>query len=374
MHSEIASDDDNVAINEASRGVYVEFLVLHHGKGINFGSLGEAGMNDPIVTSVHFRDVLVDHCRYEACITTFKGSKGKTLTQFVEKYPEKESYFGLSDEIMKFTFPEPGPKEAVKSRSTVVLRMTTVTFHYPTKDKSMIVDVTLTVSQVSRVAVVGASDAGKSTAVKVLAAEQNPTDGAVWKAADLRIAYIAQHAFHHLEKHVQETPTEYITWRVGGEVVFAELGIHKAALSTGQPGIYVGAIATSSFFAMCSPLAISSFLTLFSRLAISSCLATSLSLIGFSTTTGQPGSYTSGLGNSVLILGHRVRGSLEFAEEMKAGRAPKNGATRREMKSICQALETAHPEALRQEFCADARLNQGGQGQREGQLPATLVQ
>ena len=93
MHDEIASDDDNVAINEASRGVYVEFLVLHHGKGINIDSLGEAGMNDPIVTSVHFRDVLVDHCRYEACVTAFKGSKGKTLTQLVEKYPEKESYF-----------------------------------------------------------------------------------------------------------------------------------------------------------------------------------------------------------------------------------------------------------------------------------------
>ncbi len=77
----------------------------------------------------------------------------------------------------------------------------------------MIVDVTITVSQVSRVAVVGANDAGKSTAVKVLAAEQNPTDDAVWKAANLRIAYIAQHAFHHLEKHVQETPTAYITWR-----------------------------------------------------------------------------------------------------------------------------------------------------------------
>merc|ERR1711957_1043833 len=29
-------------------------------------------------------------------------------------------------------------------------------------------------------------------------------------------AYVAQHAFHHLEKHMQVTPTEYIMWRFAG--------------------------------------------------------------------------------------------------------------------------------------------------------------
>ena len=27
------------------------------------------------------------------------------------------------------------------------------------------------------------------------------------------MAYVAEHALHHLEKHMQETPTEYIMWR-----------------------------------------------------------------------------------------------------------------------------------------------------------------
>merc|ERR1712050_522945 len=36
------------------------------------------------------------------------------------------------------------------------------------------------------------------------------------KAAGLRMAYVAQHAFHHLEKHMQETPTQYIMWRFAG--------------------------------------------------------------------------------------------------------------------------------------------------------------
>merc|ERR1711920_56463 len=147
---------------------------------------------------------------------TFKGTKGTVLTEFVEKYPEKKAYFELSNEIMKFVFPEPGAMEGVKSRSKVILRMDKVTFQYPTKDKPTIMDVSLTVSQVSRVAVIGANGAGKSTAIKVLVGEQKPTEGSIWKAAGLRMAYVAQHAFHHLEKHMQRTPTDYIMWRFAG--------------------------------------------------------------------------------------------------------------------------------------------------------------
>merc|ERR1711904_648063 len=87
---------------------------------------------------------------------------------------------------------------------------------YPTKDKPTIMDVNLTVSQVSRVAVIGANGAGKSTAIKVLVGEQKPSVGQIWKAPGLRMAYVAQHAFHHLEKHMQKTPTDYIMWRFAG--------------------------------------------------------------------------------------------------------------------------------------------------------------
>merc|ERR1711866_18444 len=167
---------------------------------------------------------------------TFKGNKGKTLTMFVEKYPEKKAYFEITNEIMRFTFPEPGPMEGVKSRSKVILRMNNVYFTYPTKDKPTIMDVSLTVSQVSRVAVIGANGAGKSTAIKVLVGEQKPTEGSIWKAAGLRMAYVAQHAFHHLEKHMQRTPTDYIMWRFAGnddreslEFKTDELSVDEAA-------------------------------------------------------------------------------------------------------------------------------------------------
>merc|ERR1739844_243938 len=174
-----------------------------------------------IICTSHFSPFLDKMCTHiidfqDRKLKTFKGTKGTTLTQFVEKYPEKKSYFELSNEVMKFTFPEPGAMEGVKSRSKVVLRMNNVTFTYPTKDKPTIMDVSLTVSQVSRVAVIGANGAGKSTAIKVLVGEQKPTEGTIWKAAGLRMAYVAQHAFHHLEKHMQETPAEYIMWRFAG--------------------------------------------------------------------------------------------------------------------------------------------------------------
>ena len=169
-------------------------------------------------------------------LKTFKGVKANTLTMFVEKYPEKKAYFGLSNETMKFAFPEPGPLEGVKSRSKVVLRMTSVDFQYPTKDKPTIVDVNLTVSQVSRVAVIGANGAGKSTAIKLLVGEQLPTSGSIWKAAGLRLAYVAQHAFHHLEKHMQETPTQYIMWRFAGnhdkECIEFKQGVEEEAKLT----------------------------------------------------------------------------------------------------------------------------------------------
>merc|ERR1712226_1768984 len=182
--------------------------------------MGESFPGSIICTS-HFSPFLDKMCTHiidfqDRKLKTFKGVKGSTLSQFVEKYPEKKAYFELSDEVMKFVFPAPGALEGVKSRSRTILRMNNITFQYPTKDKPTIMDVNLTVSQVSRVAVIGANGAGKSTAIKVLVGEQKPTEGSIWKAAGLRMAYVAQHAFHHLEKHLQRTPTDYIMWRFAG--------------------------------------------------------------------------------------------------------------------------------------------------------------
>ena len=35
----------------------------------------------------------------------------------------------------------------------------------------------------------------------------------MWKHPNARVAYVAQHAFHHIEQHLDKTPNEYIRWR-----------------------------------------------------------------------------------------------------------------------------------------------------------------
>jgi len=149
-------------------------------------------------------------------LRTFKGERGQTLRNFVDKYPEKRGYFELKNDVTRFVFPEPGPLEGVKSLTRTILQMNNVTYQYPIRDKPTIMDVSLDCSRASRVAVIGANGAGKSTAIKILIGELAPTSGTIWKHPNLRIAYVAQHAFQHLEKHVNKTPVQYIMWRFAG--------------------------------------------------------------------------------------------------------------------------------------------------------------
>ena len=58
-------------------------------------------------------------------------------------------------------------------------------------------DVNLTVSQVSRVAVVGADGAGESTVIKGLVGEQLPISGFIWKAASLRLGQVVSLSVFH---------------------------------------------------------------------------------------------------------------------------------------------------------------------------------
>lgn len=146
----------------------------------------------------------------------FKAAKGEVLSKYVEEYPEKGAYFELSDKNEKWVFPLPGALEGVKSRGRTILKMQNVNFKYPSHEKNTVENITLTACMASRVAVVGANGAGKSTAIKLLIGELKPETGSIWRQPNMRLAYVAQHAFHHLEKHLDKTPVEYILWRFAG--------------------------------------------------------------------------------------------------------------------------------------------------------------
>merc|ERR1712003_231010 len=140
------------------------------------------------------------------------ASKGN-LNDFVKIRPSARSYFSLTASKMKFKFPQPGPIEGIRSKGKALMKMSKCTFTYPGNDKPTLYDISVQVSLSSRVACVGENGAGKSTMIKLLVGEIEPQQGDVWKHPNARIAYVAQHAFHHIENHLNKTPNEYIRWR-----------------------------------------------------------------------------------------------------------------------------------------------------------------
>jgi len=146
----------------------------------------------------------------------FKSAKGQVLSDFVKANPEKEAYFKLTNKNQKFIFPAPGTLEGVKSRGRSILKMSMVSFKYPTHEKNTVQDICLSVCMASRIAVVGPNGAGKSTAIKLLIGELKNETGTIFRHSGMRLAYVAQHAFHHLEKHLDKTPCQYILWRFAG--------------------------------------------------------------------------------------------------------------------------------------------------------------
>merc|ERR1712157_402044 len=143
----------------------------------------------------------------------FKGN----LNDFVKIRPSARSYFEFKATKLKFKFPQPGPIEGIKSKGKALMKMSKCTFTYPGNDKPTLFDISVQVSLSSRVACVGENGAGKSTMIKLLVGEIEPQEGDVWKHPNARIAYVAQHAFHHIENHLTKTPNEYIRWRYAND-------------------------------------------------------------------------------------------------------------------------------------------------------------
>ena len=152
-----------------------------------------------------------------SAIIHYEGFKLKkylgNLTEFVKIHPEAKSYYTLTDSIAEFSFPAPGLLEGINSKGAPFMKMNNVTFTYNGADAPSIENASVLCSLSSRVGCVGPNGAGKSTLVKVLMGELVPQTGTVWKHPNLRAAYVAQHAFHHLEDHLDKTPSEYIQWR-----------------------------------------------------------------------------------------------------------------------------------------------------------------
>jgi len=172
-------------------------------------------------------NVCTDVLHYEPNLK-LKRYRGN-LSDFVKQYPAAKAYYELTaTEEMKMKFPQPDALEGVKSTTKAILSYRGLSFQYKVASKPQLVDVNVQCSLASRVAVVGANGAGKSTLIKLMVGELDPVKDSIelpgydqaeyYKHPNLRIAYVAQHAFHHVEQHLEKSPVEYIEWRFAGGV------------------------------------------------------------------------------------------------------------------------------------------------------------
>ena len=166
------------------------------------------------ITISHDSIFLDNVCEY---IINYEGLKLRkykgNFTEFVKKCPAAKAYEELSNTDLEFKFPEPGYLEGVKTKQKAIVKVTNMEFQYPGTSKPQITDINFQCSLSSRIAVIGPNGAGKSTLINVLTGELLPTSGEVYTHENCRIAYIKQHAFAHIESHLDKTPSEYIQWR-----------------------------------------------------------------------------------------------------------------------------------------------------------------
>merc|ERR1719298_123747 len=166
--------------------------------------------------SVFLDNVAQDMVHYEKNrkLKVYKGN----LSEFVKLVPEAAAYYKLETDAFAFSFPDPGMLEGVTSRTKALIKMTDCSFRYPTREVNTLNNISIQVSMASRVAVIGVNGAGKSTMIKMLIGELTPNEGKgdIVRHPNMRLAYVAQHAFHHIEHHLEKTPVNYLEWRFSG--------------------------------------------------------------------------------------------------------------------------------------------------------------
>lgn len=148
-------------------------------------------------------------------------SKEKLLNRMVEKgLTEKVT----KDKTLRFRFPPCG------QLSLPVLQLSRVAFGYP-NSAELYDNVELSLDQDSRVAIVGRNGTGKSTVLKLMLKQLQPTKGAVIMNGHLRISHFHQHLAESLpndksalEYLLNEFPDEYEHNSIGIERFRSRLG------------------------------------------------------------------------------------------------------------------------------------------------------
>jgi ATP-binding cassette subfamily F protein 3 len=105
------------------------------------------------------------------------------------------------DEVREINFPAPD-----KLLSPPIIATDAVTVGYD--GRAVLSKLTLRIDNDDRIALLGANGNGKSTLVKLIAGRLDPMQGSVTRAANLKVAYFAQHQLDELDP--EESPYDHV--------------------------------------------------------------------------------------------------------------------------------------------------------------------
>ncbi|KAK3860899.1 hypothetical protein Pcinc_033079 [Petrolisthes cinctipes] len=196
----------------------------------------------------------IDKFRYNAKRASLVQSKIKMLEKLPELKPiEKEIGVTLK-------FPE------VEKLNSPILQLDEVSFYY-TKGKTIFSGVDLSAAMDSRICIVGENGTGKTTLLKILLGELEPTNGQRVANRSLRIGYFTQHHVDQLDMRVCPVellqskfpgkPVEEYRRQLGAFGVSGDLALQQlASLSGGQKSRVAFALmcaANPNFFILDEP-------------------------------------------------------------------------------------------------------------------------
>jgi len=138
----------------------------------------------------------VDKFRYNAKRASLVQSRIKALERIadVELYEEDSEYV--------FTFPDPGMVEAP------IMGFDNVSFGYPGTNRTLFKNLDFGLDMESRLAIVGDNGIGKTTLLKLISGDLEPSEGRVNRSGKVRIATFSQHHVDGLD--MSTTPLQYM--------------------------------------------------------------------------------------------------------------------------------------------------------------------
>ncbi|CAH8445935.1 unnamed protein product [Heterobilharzia americana] len=152
--------------------------------------LKQSGMSNKQAQAKNQRDIL-----------TRKQAKNKPAQNDDTNIGKPQLLTKPKEYVVKFTFPNPTPI------SPPILGLYNVTFAYPNQ-KCLFKDLNFGIDMTSRISIVGPNGVGKSTFLKLLTGEVEPTQGERRLNHRVKIGKYDQHSADQL--NLSETPTEYL--------------------------------------------------------------------------------------------------------------------------------------------------------------------